>query len=404
VASKSVGRLLVLTPLALGALAVPVGDAKAIPAFARKYGVSCSLCHQPTPRLNAVGEMFAANGFRLALGEPAVGAVDTGDGLLRLMQDVPLAMRVDAYMRSLSGSATPKVDLQTPWGIKLLSGGEITDRISYYMYFFLTERGEVAGLEDAFVQVSDVAGSGVDLVVGQFQVSDPLFKRELRLEYEDYQAYRVRVGETQADLTYDRGLMAHYSPRDGTDLSVQLLNGQGLGQASEAKAYDRNDWKSFVARASQSAGPLRIGAVGYWGVETANDLDSEIRIYGPDLTLGLGPLLELNGQYLRRTDERPFFTDLDEPGTKVDMGFAELVYSPQGGAGRWFFTALYNHVEADDPIFTVRQGEDGLLDRYRSVALGANYLLARNMRMTGEVQRDLELDRTRLVVGFMTAF
>jgi hypothetical protein len=30
--------------------------AEAIPAFARKYRVSCALCHQPFPRLNAFGE------------------------------------------------------------------------------------------------------------------------------------------------------------------------------------------------------------------------------------------------------------------------------------------------------------------------------------------------------------
>lgn len=35
----------------------------AIPAFARKYGASCSLCHAPFPRLTAFGERFAANGF-----------------------------------------------------------------------------------------------------------------------------------------------------------------------------------------------------------------------------------------------------------------------------------------------------------------------------------------------------
>jgi hypothetical protein len=55
------------------------------------------------------------------------------------------------------------------------------------------------------VQFTDIASSGVSLIAGQFQVSDPLFKRELRLEYEDYQPYRVRVGLTTADLTYDRG-------------------------------------------------------------------------------------------------------------------------------------------------------------------------------------------------------
>lgn len=51
----------------------------------------------------------------------------------------------------------------------------------------------MAGLEDAYVQFTDVGGSGVSVIAGQFQVSDPLFKRELRLEYEDYQPYRVRV-------------------------------------------------------------------------------------------------------------------------------------------------------------------------------------------------------------------
>jgi len=52
------------------------------------------------------------------------------------------------------------------------------------MYFLLSERGEVAGLEDAYVQFTDVAGTGVALLLGQFQVSDPLFKRELRLAQE----------------------------------------------------------------------------------------------------------------------------------------------------------------------------------------------------------------------------
>lgn len=71
------------------------------------------LPHSPA---EAVGEMFAANGFRLALREPSVGALDTGGGLLRLMKDLPLAMRVDAYLRSPSGAATPKVDLHVTTG------------------------------------------------------------------------------------------------------------------------------------------------------------------------------------------------------------------------------------------------------------------------------------------------
>ena len=79
-----------------------------------------------------------------------------------------------------------ETDLQTPLNLKILSGGPISNKISYYFYFFLFERGEIGGVEDAFVYFNDIANVPVDAAVGQFQVSDAMFKRELRLEYQDY--------------------------------------------------------------------------------------------------------------------------------------------------------------------------------------------------------------------------
>jgi hypothetical protein len=385
-------------------LAVPPRDAEAIPAFARQYNVSCALCHNPAPSLTDFGEEFAGNGFQMAKGEELINAVDTGDDLLTLMDALPLAVRFDGYVRANAGSDLPSTDLETPWTIKLLSGGQIAPNVSYYMYFFMSERGEVAGLEDAYVQFSDIGGTGIDLLVGQFQVSDPLFKRELRLEFEDYQPYRVRVGETRADLTYDRGLMAVYSPWDGGDLSFQVVNGRGIGHATDAKHYDEDDGKNVAARFSQSFGPIRVGGFGYFGTESAGGFHNGIRIYGPDLTLDLGPTLRLNGQYLRRTDDYPFFSNVNPTETSVDMGFAEVVWSPQGPTGRWFFTGLYNHVSADAHIFTVRQGESGYLARYRAAAVGGNYLLARNFRWTAEVLYDVDLESYRFITGFVSAF
>ena len=396
--------LAAITVVGVAFLASPSGEAEAIPAFARQYGVSCSLCHAPAPALTDFGEQFAANGFRFALEEPPRDTIDTGDPLLQLMGDLPLAVRLDAYAQGRTGGGAPAVDLQAPWMIKLLSGGRVSEKVSYYMYFFMSERGEIAGLEDAYVQFSDVGGSGIDLLVGQFQVSDPLFKRELRLEYEDYQAYRVRVGTARADLTYDRGVTAAFSPWDGADASLQLLNGRGLDEAGDDHVYDSDDGKAVAARLSQDFGAFRLGGFGYYGVETGQGVDNAIRIFGPDLTVGLGPTLRLNAQLLRRLDDRPFFDDPIALDTDVDMGFAELLWTPQGDAGRWFFTALYNHIDADRPVFSIRQGEAGLLESYRAGALGANYLLARNVRLTGEVQYDLDRDDFRFVTGFMTAF
>ena len=45
-------------------LIIPVKNAFAIPAFARKYQISCQVCHSPAmPRLKAFGDDFAGNGF-----------------------------------------------------------------------------------------------------------------------------------------------------------------------------------------------------------------------------------------------------------------------------------------------------------------------------------------------------
>jgi hypothetical protein len=395
----------------LAALWVPA-PASAIPAFARKYSASCSLCHNPAPRLNDFGESFAANGFQFP-GETPRDTLDTGDPLLTLLDRILFAFRFDGFAVAQSGSRGRRaaVDLQTPWGVKLLSGGPIADKVSYYMYFFLSERGEVAGLEDAYLQFTDIGGSGITAMVGQFQLSDPLFKRELRLEYEDYQPYRVRVGEAATDLTYDRGVMLTYSPWPGNDLTLQFVNGQGLRTATGARLFDRDRAKNVVLRSSQDLGPIRVGVFGLYGAEhrdgDALRVQNTTWIWGPDATVPLGSALELNLQYLRRTDDNAFFA-ASSRNTTVDAGFAEIIWSPQGPTGRWYFTGLYNHVAADGPVVSLRVGEQDdpvpYLDRYRTLSAGAHYLLRRNVRLTAEAGWGLHDDQGRLVAGFVSAF
>jgi hypothetical protein len=395
--------------------------ASEIPAFARKYGVSCATCHMPVPRLNAVGEAFAANGFEFTPGELR-DTIQTGDPILQLQRNFPLAVRYDAYLSSLSkrNNGQVIVDQQFPWVVKLLSGGQVAKNISYYAYFLLAERGEVAGLEDAYLQFTDIGGTGISAIVGQFQVSDPLFKRELRLEYEDYQPYRVKVGLSPVDLTYDRGIMALWSPWAGSDVALQIVNGQGLRLANEARQMDADGFKNLALRVSQDAvGPLRLGAFGYLGDERDGGVTNRVRVWGPDATLGLGSKGELNLQFLRRWDDDPFFGSCSpgspcpgglttNPSTRVDAGFAEAVFWPGGPAGRWYFSALGNYVEADRPVVSLRLGEqltpESFLKRYVSAGFGVHYLLRRNVRLLGEGSWDFEQEQARLVTGFSTAF
>src|SRR5947208_4941504 len=40
-------------------------NAHALPAFARKYGLRCSACHEAWPMLNYFGQKFKDNGYQL---------------------------------------------------------------------------------------------------------------------------------------------------------------------------------------------------------------------------------------------------------------------------------------------------------------------------------------------------
>ncbi|MFN8574808.1 MAG: hypothetical protein U0132_22325 [Gemmatimonadaceae bacterium] len=402
-------------------IAAHTATAMKIPAFARKYNVSCVQCHSPVPKLNKFGENFAANGFEFAKGEAPRDTVGTGDALLRLQRTLPLAVRFDSYITALSNKKDGQnnADFQSPWIIKLLSGGQVADKVSYYTYFLLTERGEVAGLEDAYVQFTDVFGSKASVIFGQFQVSDPVFKRELRLSYDDWQLYRMKVGDATPDLTYDRGLMAMISPWEGADFSVQLLNGGGLQAGTDQQQFDRDSKKNVALRYSQAIGPLRLGGFGYRGAEEGNGVRNTITVWGPDATIPLGDLGEINAQYLRRTDRDPFYGSCSPihpcPGgatipfdTKVDAAMAEAVLWPQGHAGRLFFTGTYNWIKSDTPVISLGLGEQsdgtGFLTKYQTLSGGAHFLYKRNLRMMAEIGHDFERKQTRFIAGTVLAF
>jgi hypothetical protein len=52
--------------------------AMAVPAFARKYGVRCTVCHEAWPVLNDFGRAFRDNGYRMNLGKDEPSVTDPG--------------------------------------------------------------------------------------------------------------------------------------------------------------------------------------------------------------------------------------------------------------------------------------------------------------------------------------
>ena len=56
--------VILLGTLAVVTLLVTAPTGKAIPAFSRKYGTSCTTCHNNYPELNDFGLAFKKNGFK----------------------------------------------------------------------------------------------------------------------------------------------------------------------------------------------------------------------------------------------------------------------------------------------------------------------------------------------------
>lgn len=386
-------KRLVVCLLVFVLITLTATSAEAIPAFARKYKFSCTTCHDPFPRLKPYGEEFAGRGFRLEdpSQEPSRATYDVGDPLLELMRTVPLAIRLDGYT-SWKEDAAAESDFEFPWAFKILSGGPISKKISYYFYYIL-EKGESGKLEDAYIQFNSLFGLPVNLMFGQFQVSDPLFKRELRLERSDYLIYKAKVGYSHVDLTYDRGIMLLWTFPGEIDAVLQVVNGNGIEEAENSN-FDNDSNKDVGLKLNRSFGPVRIGVYGYWGKEDGRyDRTNKTTYIGPDMTIDFGEKFQVNLQYLQRTDEDPYFSGYVGDDLETKGGFAELLFFPKGADSRLAVAGLYNKVESDVHTAVME-----------SVSLTFNYLLARNGKLMVEGERDLEYDISRLSVGFVTAF
>lgn len=381
----------VFVPLILVDLIAP-RSADAIPAFARRYRVSCTTCHAPFPRLKPFGDEFAGNGFVIPEEEKERDYVSAGDDLLWLNRDFPIAVRFDAF-GTYEDNEDEEFDFQTPWGLKLLSGGALYKNIGYYFYFYLSERGEVAGVEDAYIHFNDVGGSTLDIMVGQFQTSDPLMKRELRLTYQDYTVYSARVGDARTNLAYGRGVMMPFSiERTGTDFVALVVNGNGLVEAGDDHRYDNDQYKNVALRVKQAIGEhAGVGGYAYYGKEEQNNRTDEIVYFGPDANVSVGPF-DFNGQYLYRKDTNAEFAASSED-IETHGVIAELIISPQGDRSRHYYTLLYNLVDSD---LDAGDQETG--------TVSATYLLARNLRLMAEYTRDIEGEFNRGVIGLVSAF
>ncbi len=385
--------------LVLFVLMIPT-KSTAMPAFARKYNISCVACHAAFPRLNEFGEQFIRDNYRLSNWKDST--VKTGDDMLALPDSVPLALRTQAFVQSREASnididtgdtLTADTDFQSPYLIKLLSGAPLSDHISYYFYAILAEKGDNGAIivEDAWFSHDDIFGSDISMMLGQFQVSDLMFPRETRMTFQDFMVYRM------AGLTYDRGTIFSYSAGE-IDLSLGLVNGNGISQNYGINSpgykrpdhmFDNNSSKAVFGRIGGDIAGVNLGLFGYSGTQKnaidiagtgSGNRDTDKISYGIDLSGKIGYKTYWFAQFLQND-----WNEFINANTNYSW-FGSFVGVDYIHSDHWAYSFLYNYADAND-----LKNSDTIYEgiAINSVTLSASYYFMRNVKGVLEVNMDL---------------
>lgn len=405
-------------------LAVAASRAEAFPAFARKYGMSCTACHVAWPILNQVGQNFRDNGYQFGLGKD--------DPVTQHPSYVPLALRTTAayqYTRTTNQpSASGPTTVQTggvpiPPGVDILSGGTIADDVSFLLVISGFGADGTASVESGWARLDHLGGSNwANLKIGKFELDEPASAHRgvaLTSGYAIYGAHGSLVGfdmgENQVGVEFDG-----HDARSLTRYSLSFTSANG------GEGLSRNAWSSpllygHLQQAFETGSGFLpwvrvgvLGALGWWPTVFETDPDTGQAIpgtgrvhkqynrVGAELTAMFGepttPLLvtvvwmagkEDAGLGIGADPAFPLNADPASPSLTYGGGFAEVDWVPWAdsayNATPWMFFGRYDVVRFKD-------GVPGDTDGY---TVGARRYLAVGPRASAAVHLEYSLTKVK---------
>lgn len=366
--------------------------AQAIPAFARRYEVTCRTCHAfHYPMLNAFGSAFRDNGFQMPRGAEDVPRArrvvepgTLGDSA-NVFREVPLSVRGQVFGIGRPGAEGDARPFEEKVFAYLLGGGSVTRDVSF---FFSWTPFPDPMLHHARVGLHNLGerwlGDGaVNVRAGAILPLD--FQRPVHRAQSPGppSATGVTVGGNRFSL-------------DDASLGVQVYGRPGLGPFFYELAMlsgdpgtagtDRDDWKDGFARLAltlfqHTTHELTVGGFGYLGrSEIESTLGGlvlaqrdDFYIVGGDARLALGPLDFFVTGY-RRRDSDP-----------LPAGGAVSLWGVRGEALWGPLEVLTLGLRYDQ----VSSHDDPSLAR-RALATHVTYALDGNVLATVEWRHDLE--------------
>src|ERR1700723_871155 len=209
--------------------------AHALPAFARKYGLRCSACHESWPMLNFFGQKFKDNGYQLMNDRDAPIWQNPGYWPVTF-RITPIWHRVSTNLVATDQSPTGEQKITSSGfdlsGLDFHTGGTLEKNISFYV---LPSSDATASFhfETVMARIDNIGGSPwLNVKLGKFELDNLLSeKRILTLTGNGgiYQLYHfIPVGDgnifaQMGDNQLGVEVMGH-SYNDRTRYSAALLS------------------------------------------------------------------------------------------------------------------------------------------------------------------------------------
>ena len=253
--------------------------AQAIPAFARKYGLPCSACHEGWPKLNSFGQTFKDDGYQLMN--------DRDAPIYQNASYWPVSMRTTPHWHyesvgnttvDASRGGTTEQTIKTSGfdltGIDILTAGTLAKNISFLLVPSIDPGDGTVGFESANVRFSNILGSPwLNFKFGKFELDGPLSeKRMMTLSNVGgiYQLYHFAPKGDVNDFSFGENqigveLMGH-SADDHTRYAASVVSSTngGLGLPG-GRSYDGylHLSQGFLV---PHLGLQRVGAYGFAGL------------------------------------------------------------------------------------------------------------------------------------------
>lgn len=287
--------------------------ADAFPAFARKYGVACTTCHESWPKLNDFGRAFRDRGYRMGTGmddptdkPPAYWpiAIRTTPGYSYASEN---NVETDDGLRTLGsgGFEHPEIDI--------LTGGTLSSKASFLAVIAGFGAEGTAQIESAWVRLDAIGGNPwFNLRLGKHELDQPRSSHRPLAFTQDYLIYVHRPLEDQSLLHYnmaDNQLGVELSGHDDGSRTRYAVSFVDANDAPGSKSiFSSPLLYAHVTRRFQpfSSGALKqvkLGAFGSVGwaptqfatsggepIEGSGTSNKTYNRVGGDLSLWLGPL------------------------------------------------------------------------------------------------------------------